>query len=185
MYHLHIWANPLDPSLSLHHRHSIIRLLRRKCEWFVQKWQIKLIFSNWMKDDDSALVDVFSLLSDISSQVILLPWCIDFGELLIDLAFIQSVCLQYVNHLSSQDLKTASLAPDYRAASQQFLCPLKMCSYQNVYFLKVFLKPGHFLLRISAKLISLYFHFNKIISGTVQSFVDLVREGYSLPSTNS
>ena len=110
----------------------------------------------WMTDDDCALIDVFSLLSDISSPFILPPWCIDFGELLIDLASIQSVCLQYVKHLTSQDLKTATLAPDHRAASKQLLCPLK-----RWFFPKFLIFEGIFGTRafFNRELVQTSFHF--------------------------
>ena len=110
-----------------------------------------------MTNDDCALMDVFSLLSDISSPVILHPWCIDFGELLSDLPSTQSVCLKYVKYLTSQDLKTTALTPDNRAASQQLLCPLKRGFFPKLKILKVFWNQGIFLLRISAKFISLHF----------------------------
>ena len=64
----------------------------------------------------------------------LLRSCFNFGELPTNLASIQSDCLQYVKHLTSQDLKTATLAPDHRATSQQLLCPPKRCFFPKILY---------------------------------------------------
>ena len=103
--------------------------------------------SSSLPDDACALTEVLSLLldqSDIFALVICFPSCFDFGELPTNLASIQPACLQYVKHLTSQDLKTATLAPDHRAASQQLLCLPKWCFFPKFYISDCILGPRAF-----------------------------------------
>ena len=111
MYQLRLGADPLDPSFSLRHRHSIIRLLRRRrCKWVVLPGQYN---SSSLPDDDCALIEVLSLFSDQSD---------------IFVAVICSLCALILGNCL-QDLKTITLAPEHRAASKQpFACP-KRCFF--------------------------------------------------------